>query len=103
MIDSTYCHSFDLTKKIDTAILNSSSLYLNGADSIFQGLDPADDCNGYQRLLEILQTQIKEHTLANASNPKVLRIAVDSIGSPSWLKGKTSLNVQYLAKFLPSL
>ena len=84
-LDSTYCHTFGLTKRIDPSLLNNSPIFIQGKEDLKGGL---------VELYEYLQSIIKSHTssfMGNDEAPKkVLRIAIHNIGSPLW---KLSLKV----------
>jgi hypothetical protein len=87
-VDSTYCHTFDLTKKIETETLNGATLYLNSPEILNK-----HDCY-FETLLQRLTVEInahKESCKGEQSPRKVLRIALHNMGSPMW--GATSLPV----------
>ncbi|KAI8896504.1 Elongator complex protein 4 [Globomyces pollinis-pini] len=102
--NSTYCHTFDLTKKIDTSLLATASAFLVDGTVLDDYKDNKGSESHYVKLLSILKSQIENPQYsASLENPgltrKVLRIAIHSIGSPHW----NSASPEDLYRFIYSL
>jgi hypothetical protein len=88
-----------LTKRIDTNILNNSSLYLFGKESFASVLKSSCDHSIAQKF-DMLATEIEKVIAAHAKeneNPafpkKMLRIALHNLASPFW--GEIKSNVRH--------
>lgn len=84
---TTYCHTFDLTRRIAPEILNKASIMLIDASNISDGSN-----NNLKRILdsvcEILSDPAYDSSKVGGSQ-KVLRVAIHSLCSPMW-EGTTS-------------
>jgi elongator complex protein 4 len=70
---STFCHTFDVTKKLDVEYLSKASIYLIGRDQTEQ--------NSMDSILQLLNERIG---LPQYKDGKVLRIAISMFASPLW-------------------
>jgi elongator complex protein 4 len=88
---STFCHLFDLTKRMTPEHLSKSRITLVNREMV--KLDP------YDRVFELLEKKIQESTFQDSN---VLRIAIHSIASPLW-GTKVSLSNKEIISILASI
>jgi elongator complex protein 4 len=70
---TTFCHTFDVTRKLDAEHLSKASIYLIGREQVKQ--------NSMESVLELLHERI---SLAQYKDGKMLRIAIHMFASPFW-------------------
>ena len=82
MVDSVYCHMFDITKKLNQSKISQANLkIINDSD-----LKIHDNLDGkvYDLLLLKLLEIVDQDAYKQGSRKNVLRLAIDGIGSLEW-------------------
>ncbi|KAH9251311.1 hypothetical protein BSLG_000789 [Batrachochytrium salamandrivorans] len=102
---SQYCHTFDLTKRIDPEVLACSSILSYDGTTL-----SADSPNMYRNLLANVKAAIADRCSSIATNPSkpptLLRIGIRSFASPEWTvtsDSRTPPRIQDACIFLHAL
>ncbi|KAG9305838.1 hypothetical protein G9A89_006249 [Geosiphon pyriformis] len=98
----SFCNTFDLTKRIPDAVLDSASLWPVDVSklSLYDNLDRINENEGrnvYDHILSEIRNAISENSQMVSQN--VLRVAIHSIASPMW----PNASVEELFKFFHAL
>ncbi|KAJ3188818.1 hypothetical protein HDU85_004532 [Gaertneriomyces sp. JEL0708] len=102
--DTAYCHTFDLTKRIEEERLKAAGkrVVLVDVDG-WMNEGEMNEAKIYDRLVDVIRGVIEEggFSLQSTTAPSsLLRIVIPSLGSPSWLPNGSSPSPKLLCRFL---